>query len=141
MKTGCQLCLLTASGVMLPSLMSLAGDKNKVYKTTLNDKKQAELPLELFAETNLQIVRVKRSMYDIAVHKQEDGTYRAMEMKCTHMDNQLQLTGEGFRCSLHGSEFDTKGDVTKGPAETGLAVYETSMDEKTLFINNINIEE
>jgi len=140
-KTGCAFCLLTAAGVALPSLTATAGTKRKVYKTELNDNKQAEIPLALFAESSLQIVRIKHSYYDIAVHKEEDGSYKAMLMKCTHMDNQLNITDSGFLCSQHGSEYDTKGIVTKGPAETPLFIYETNINETTLFINNINIEE
>ncbi|MBS1773450.1 MAG: Rieske (2Fe-2S) protein [Bacteroidetes bacterium] len=132
-KHGCTACLLITAGIMLPTVSS-AGNKRKVYKTELNENKDAEIPLEIFNEGNLQIVRIKRWYYDIAVHKEEDGTYSAFLMKCTHMDNQLEITGNGFVCDKHGSEFDKTGAVTNGPAERSLKKYPTTIKETTLLI-------
>jgi len=133
-KASCGFCLMMAISSAIPSFV-LAADKRKPYKTELNDQNQAIIPLALFAEDNLQIVRIKGSFYDIALHKEEDGHFTAMLMKCTHMDNQLYLTGEGFRCSQHGSEFDKNGAVTKGPAEVSLTRYETSVKDDSIIIN------
>ncbi len=141
LKTGCSFCLLAAAGTMLPTLLSYAGDKTKVYKTTINENKQAEIPLDLFESGNLQFIRIKHWYYDIAVHKEEDATYTAILMKCTHMDNQLNITGEGFQCSLHGSKFDKKGVVTQGPAESPLTTYATTVQDKTLLITIPHNEE
>lgn len=140
-KATCQVCLLAAAGSVLPSFISYAGHKSKVYKTELNENNQAIIPLALFEENKLQIVRVKKTFYDIAVHQQEDGSYMALLMKCSHMDNQLQATDEGFRCSLHGSEYDAAGVVTKGPAEVSLTKYETIINEGNLLITIPKTEE
>ena len=140
-KTGCSFCLLAAAGTMLPTLLSYPGSKNKVYKTTINENKQAEIPLSLFETGNLQFVRIKHWYYDIAVHKEEDGTYTAILMKCTHMDNQLSVNADGFECSLHGSHFDKKGAVTQGPAELPLTTYATTVQDQSIFISIPNSEE
>ena len=92
------------------------------------------MPLSLFEEGNLKFVRIKHWFYDIAVHKEEDQAYTAILMKCTHMDNQLNITGDGFRCSLHGSEFGKQGEVIKGPAERALKTYETTIVNENLVI-------
>lgn len=141
LKASCSFCLLAATGSMLSALPALAGAKNKVFKTTLNDNNQAEIPLSLFEESTLQFVRIKGTYYDIALHKEEDGTYTALLMKCTHMDNQLTITGEGFRCSQHGSEFDKTGAVTKGPAEVPLTTYPTTVNETSVLITILSNEE
>lgn len=133
-KLGCRFCLLAAAGTVMPSFIAQAGKKNSVYKTKLNENNEIEIPLSLFETGNLQFVRIKKWFYDIAVHKEEDETYTAILMKCTHMDNQLNLTGEGFRCSLHGSEFGKKGEVLKGPAEHPLKIYSTVINNENLVI-------
>ncbi len=140
-KAGCGICLAAMAGDLLSVMPAYAAAKAKVFKVALNDKNEAELPLSLFEETTLQFIRVKGSFYDIALHKEEDGTYTAMLMKCTHMDNQLVLTGEGFRCSLHGSEYDKKGTVTKGPAEAPLLIYPTALTETSVLITIPNNNE
>lgn len=134
-KATCGICLLAAAGAMLPSIAAYGKDRGKVYKTELNGNNEVIIPLELFNETTLQVVRVKKQYYDIAVHKKEDGTFDAILMKCTHMDNQLTITGEGFHCNLHGSEFDKQGAVVKGPAEQPLTMYTTTINEGNLIIN------
>lgn len=134
-KTGCSLCLLTAAGLFVPTVTSMAMARVKPYKTKVNDKNQAEIPVSLFEETNLQIVRIKGTFYDIALHKNEEGSYTAFLMRCTHMDNQLQLTSQGFRCSQHGSEYDKNGQVTKGPSELPLQTYTTTVSNDLILIN------
>ncbi|XZF16566.1 ubiquinol-cytochrome c reductase iron-sulfur subunit [Chitinophagaceae bacterium MMS25-I14] len=134
-KTSCRICLLGAAGLMMPGLVNLAAAKDKVYKTKVNDKNQLEIPVSLFADTNLQIIRVKGWDYDVALHKREDGTFAAILMKCTHMDNQITLTGEGFQCSMHGSRFDTEGKVLNGPAEVPLIQYKAILNQEIITIS------
>lgn len=133
-KASCQLCLLGAAGYMLPMLSSCGTTKSTVYKADIQDKK-ITVPLALFATCNLQMVRPKGWFYDIAVQKNEDDTYSALLMKCTHMDNQLVLAGNGFQCNLHGSHFDKTGKVQKGPAEMPLKHFTITKDQTNLTIN------
>jgi Rieske Fe-S protein len=135
------MCMLTAAGLLLPTVTSMAMGRAKAYKATLNDLHQAEVPVALFEEATMQIVRIKGSFYDVALHKNEDGTYTAFLLKCTHMDNQLQLSSDGFRCTQHGSEYDKTGNVTKGPAETPLITYNTTLNNDIILINIPNNEE
>ncbi len=92
------------------------------------------MPLSLFEKGSLQFVRPKGWLYDIAVQKKSDGTYEALLMQCTHMDNQLMPAQNGFSCSLHGSKFNTEGKVIKGPAEMPLKKYSTSINNTNLVI-------
>lgn len=135
-KRGCQACLLIAVGTMLPSLPAMAAPKKKKpFKAVINDQHQAEVPLSLFEDGNLQIIRIKGTFYDVALHRSEENIYTAFLMKCTHMDNQLYLTSDGFRCSMHGSEYDKKGQVTKGPSEHPLITYPVSVNDTQVLIN------
>jgi Rieske Fe-S protein len=81
----------------------------------------------LFAQTDLQIVRPHAFDYDIALQREKDGSYTAILLCCTHTDNQVSFTGNGFVCSLHGSRFDKEGNVLKGPAERSLKKYKTQI--------------
>ena len=112
LKTTCSACLLAGAGLIIGSLNSCS--TAAVYQTTLVQNKIV-VPVSLFAETNLQIIRVKDAPYDIALRKETNGSYTALQLRCTHADNALNSTGNGFYCPLHGSKFNSEGLVTKGP--------------------------
>jgi Rieske Fe-S protein len=133
LKTGCTFCLLGSLGMMLPVSVEAKG-KRKVFKTEVVDNK-IEVPLTEFAESNIVILRIKRWDYDVAVEKMEDNTYSAILLKCTHMENGLNVSGGGYMCSMHGSEFDKQGAVVKGPAEMPLTKYAVTTNENSLTIN------
>ncbi len=132
-KSTCNFCLLGAAGFALPYLTGCS-PAIPVYKTAINNN-QAELPLTLFDKSNLQLVRPKGWYYDIAVQKKENNVYAAILLKCTHQDNQLTASGNGYQCSLHGSQFDATGKVKKGPAEKSLKTYNTTVIDNKLIIN------
>jgi Rieske Fe-S protein len=67
--------------------------------------------------------------------QKKDDHYEALLMQCTHQNNQLTPTGNGFTCSLHGSQFNKDGIVTKGPAENRLKKFSTSVNLDQLIIH------
>jgi cytochrome b6-f complex iron-sulfur subunit len=71
----------------------------------------------------------------IVVHPDE-GSYVAFENKCTHQGGRLYYKHkDGFmQCSRHGSQFDTKGSVVKGPAALPLTEFRTSLDKDQLTV-------
>jgi Rieske Fe-S protein len=132
LKTTCSFCVLAGAALatgMLDSCSSLP-----IYKTAMSDNKIA-VPVSLFAQTNLQIIRPKQFEYDIALLKSNDGAYTAILLRCTHADNQLGLTGTGFVCTLHGSRFDKQGAVTKGPAQRPLKKYPAEIVSDNIIIH------
>lgn len=134
LKQSCSLCLLGAAGFTIPILSSCGSAKYGVYKTAVTNK-TIEIPLALFTASALQIVRPNGWYRDVAVQKKEDGTYSALLLECTHQENALTVTGNGFHCSLHGSDFDRSGKVRKGPAELPLTSYSVSIQSDTLIIH------
>lgn len=46
---------------------------------------------------------------------------------CTHLGCIVAATPEGFECPCHGSRFGSEGQVTRGPAPSGLKWYELSL--------------
>jgi Rieske Fe-S protein len=130
---GCHTCLLGAAAIILPHLSGCSPATYNVYKTEVMNNR-IEVPLQTFDKNNLQYVRPQGWQYDIAVHRKADGTYAAMLMQCTHMDNQLRPSQNGYTCSLHGSRYDIEGNVVKGPAEVQLKKFSTSVNNNLLII-------
>jgi Rieske Fe-S protein len=131
-RTSCNACLLMAAGYFLPSLTSCS-PKYAVFKTDIVDKKVV-MPITMFQQSAIQFVRPKGWYFDIAVEKKDEKNYLALLMQCTHQENQLTPTGNGFYCSLHGSRYDINGNVTKGPAEHRLERYKTHVENNNLII-------
>lgn len=130
-KTSCSFCFALSAGLLESALSSCSS--SPVYKAAqLNNK--VTLPLSRFSESDFQIVRPDHYGYDIGVQKQPDGSYQAFELRCTHADNQVNYTGNGYSCALHGSRFDRKGLVTRGPAQQPLKKLPTSISGGNLVI-------
>ncbi|MBX2934354.1 MAG: Rieske (2Fe-2S) protein [Ferruginibacter sp.] len=133
LRYGCNTCLMGALAMLAPALPGCS-PAYSVFKTEAHDN-QLNVPLTMFEKTNTLFVRPKGWQYDIAVHKNEDGQYLALLLQCTHMDNQLTPSQNGYLCSLHGSRFNSQGEVLKGPAETNLKKYTTTINNHNLIIS------
>ena len=55
----------------------------------------------------------------IAVIRKDQDFY-ALSLTCTHLGCTVNATSKGFVCPCHGSVFNTRGDVIKGPADRPL---------------------
>ncbi|NCD71173.1 QcrA and Rieske domain-containing protein [Mucilaginibacter agri] len=131
-KQSCALCMIAAAGAVISNLSSCA--TLPVYQTAINNQ-QVTVPTSLFDKGNLQIVQPKGLFYNIALNKEADGSYTALLLRCTHADNQLITTGNGYKCNLHGSAFDKEGHVTVGPAEKPLRKYPTEINNGQIIIH------
>jgi Rieske Fe-S protein len=132
-KKSCSVCIAISAGLLMGSSLSSCSSVS-VYKTASNQNK-ITVPVSLFAAADLQIIRLRDSEYDIALRKEQDGNYTALLLRCTHADNQLNSTGNGFYCTLHGSRFDKEGTVTKGPAEHPLKKFTTEIINDNIIIH------
>jgi Rieske Fe-S protein len=134
-QSSCNACLLMATGFILPTLFTGCGPAAyQVLHAEVKDDR-IEVPAASFAKGPLLVVRPKGWYYSIAMRKKEDNTYSALLLKCTHQDNQLTASGDGYSCSLHGSAFNRNGQVTKGPAERNLTAYPVTSDQNNLVIH------
>jgi Rieske Fe-S protein len=52
----------------------------------------------------------------------------AMTLICPHAGCDAQISGSGAECPCHGSQFDAQGNVTRGPAQSGLTHYQVTVD-------------
>ncbi len=130
-KTTCTLCAALGAGLTVASFSSCASIP--VYAASVSRKRIA-VPLSIFGEQNVQIVRANELEYDIALRKESDGRYTALLLRCTHASNPLTVTESGFVCPLHGSRFGVGGDVTHGPATIALKQLATSIEDDKIVI-------
>ncbi len=65
----------------------------------------------------------------IVIHSQ-DG-FSALSLTCTHLGCTVEDSGNGFSCPRHGSRYDGRGNVLRGPATRALRQFrvETTADE------------
>ena len=122
------------AGIALSAGSLAACSQLPIYKTAIVENKIA-VPLSLFQQSSLHLVKPDGYEYNIALQKEADGTYTALLLRCTHSDNQLSSTGNGFVCNLHGSHFDKEGLVLKGPAEHSLKKLRTSINSNEVIIH------
>ena len=73
---------------------------------------------------------------DIIIAYLGNDEYIALSKICTHNQCTVEFKGgeDKFVCHCHGSEFNTNGDVTSGPADEPLKEYNTELDGQTLRI-------
>ena len=134
-KSACRICLLGATAATSIDLAGCSpGVANSVFKPDITDN-NIQVPLNIFDKTSLQIISPKKYPYEVAIEKKQDGTYKALLLKCTHYANQLTPTGNGFTCNAHGSRFDKEGKVLKGPAAEPLPQLQTAITEQYLSIH------
>ncbi|MEO8148923.1 MAG: Rieske (2Fe-2S) protein [Bacteroidia bacterium] len=131
-KQSCSLCVAVSAGLVITSISSCS--TIGLYKTEISDNK-IKVPVSLFAKSELQIIQPAKFEFNIALRKEKNETYSALLLRCTHADNQLTSTGNGFVCNLHGSKFDMEGAVTKGPAEYPLKRYVTEVIDANIIIS------
>jgi Rieske Fe-S protein len=132
-KSTCNLCLLAGAGYFLSELTACSPAFHVMNTEVVNN--EIQVPLTSFTQNSFQIIHPKGRLYDIALQKKADNSYHALLMRCTHQDNQLTAASNGFACSLHGSQFNREGEVTKGPAERPLKQLATSINQDKIIIH------
>ena len=64
----------------------------------------------------------------------EEGAYRALGARCTHLGCQVRPGKQVLRCPCHGAVFDLAGTVIRGPAREPLPRYTVDATEENLEI-------
>lgn len=73
--------------------------------------------------------------YPICVYRTSATEYTALLMRCTHQGAELQVFGDRLECPAHGSQFDNKGMVKNGPADTNLRTFPVTVQDQQLYIS------
>lgn len=67
----------------------------------------------------------------VAVVREADGSYAALNLRCTHQGVMVSPDTAGWLCPAHGSQFARDGAVQRGPAATSLAAYPSRWNART----------
>lgn len=72
----------------------------------------------------------------IVVARTNSGTYIAVSASCTHEGTNVNYVASAndFYCPNHGAQFSSTGVVTRGPANTNLKQYKTSLTGNSLRV-------
>ncbi|HZY81766.1 MAG TPA: Rieske (2Fe-2S) protein [Cyclobacteriaceae bacterium] len=124
---GCGLCLLG----MPEWLSGCAGTR---YLSVPIEGDSLVVPVQSFvseSETEKKylkylVVHNDQLEYPICIYRFSENEYKALLMKCTHQGTELQVFGDRIQCPAHGSEFNNKGEVQNGPADTPLRSFQVS---------------
>ena len=67
---------------------------------------------------------------DVIIARTKAGDFLVVEKACTHQGTTVDFVADNstFKCSLHGSVFDSTGKVTVSPASKPLKAYTASFD-------------
>jgi len=71
----------------------------------------------------------------IAVIKEGPNVF-ALSLTCTHLGCMVNTTSKGFACPCHGSVFNTRGEVIRGPADRPLKRLAVEEDGNDVLIRN-----
>jgi len=80
------------------------------------------------------IVSNEQLEYPIYLFKNQDSSYSALWMKCSHQGTELLAAGDHLVCPAHGSEFNHEGRATQGPAENNLRTFNVRTEGDKLII-------
>jgi Rieske Fe-S protein len=133
-------CLYCLAGTIIPS--ALTSCQSAHYATGTLDKNGISVPKAEFSYMKKDkpqvrswiIVRNDALQYPIYLYRFSENEFSALLMKCTHQGTELQAAGDHLHCPAHGSEFNNKGMMTQGPAETALRSFKVTPDADKVFI-------
>ena len=118
-------------------LESCAGAK-KAGATNVSFTETADLvsiPKASFTKQKMAIIKTKKFDEPLFVAQQNDGSYLALRMQCTHKGCAVNETPAKFVCPCHGSEFSLKGEVLTGPAKEPLPSFIVTTDEMAVLVH------
>ncbi|MBN4085054.1 Rieske (2Fe-2S) protein [Flavobacteriaceae bacterium AH-315-B10] len=87
-------------------------------------------------ERSFVLIKPEDSEFPICIYKMnDDDTYVASLLKCTHRGCELNVGGGIYSCPCHGSEFSVRGNVLEGPAEIDLKTFKIETDNEHIYIS------
>ena len=137
-KTGCTACI-AATGIAgfltsCKSTQMVTGKLNNDGVLLDTDdfiiRKNGKVSHKLYV-----VVRNDALKYPICVYRFSDTDYSALWMECQHQGAEVNVVGSYLQCPAHGSEYDNRGRVTNGPAESNLRTFPVVLNNNQLFID------
>lgn len=94
-----------------------------------------QLPKQAEGLRKYVMVQNEKLQYPISVFRNEDNTFNALYMRCTHQGTELQVFGDRLQCPAHGSEFTKNGAVQNGPADENLRSFPVTINDNLIRID------
>lgn len=132
-RKGCVFCAGAIAGISLLTLAESCAT-GKIVKKEAHDNKITVAVTDFAPEESFVIVRAQSLSYDILLHRNQDDSYNALYMQCTHYDNPVYANKKEIFCPSHGSKFDFNGNVTKEPATRNLKQFRTEKNNQDIII-------
>ena len=126
------LCACVAAGSVLGACASV------LVRQVPVSNGRVELPLVQYPELGqagaaLQILPEGQTQ-PLIVIVDADGKHNVISSECTHKGCTVEVQGERIVCPCHGSTYDRKGDVLKGPAQRSLRRYPSRLTSDGVLI-------
>ena len=133
--------LMSSSCFALSGVPILLAGCTSVHRVNLiaRDNKLT-LPKSEFTEDpakprEVVLIRDASLAFPIALYRSATDEYIALWMECTHQGCEVNARPSYLVCPCHGSEYDAKGNVVKGPAEANLKAFNVSTDHENIHIH------
>jgi Rieske Fe-S protein len=99
---------------------------------------RVELPLVQYPELSqagaaLQIMPEGQTQ-PLIVIVDANGQHSVVSSECTHKGCTVEVQGERIVCPCHGSTYDRRGDVLKGPAQRSLRRYQSRLTNDGVLV-------
>ncbi len=126
------LCACVAAGSVLGGCASV------LVRQVPVSNGRVELPLVQYPELSqagaaLQILPEGQTQ-PLIVIVDADGKHSVISSECTHKGCTVEVQGERIVCPCHGSTYDRKGGVLKGPAQRSLRRYPSRLTSDGVLI-------
>jgi len=128
---------LTAASALLSGCATTYSVTSSVVNDTLTLPKAEfiEIKKEERRTRDVVIIRAASLAFPIAVYRMDEDNYKALWMECTHQACEINAYSQYLTCPCHGSEFDAKGYVLQGPAESDLKTFNVTTDHENLYVH------
>jgi Rieske Fe-S protein len=132
-------CGFACLGGLLLSSVFEGCASGKVITGTIENS-DLVVPEVSFIQTNSSfkkyvVVQHDSLKYPVCVYRFSATEYTALLMRCTHQGAELQVFGDRLECPAHGSQFDDKGQVKNGPADTNLRTFPVTIQNNQIHIS------
>lgn len=132
-KKACGICAAVVGlGAALPALQSCS-----TFATVRTNASSGTIvvPKSMFTdESKLVIIKNEAAAFDMVLVDLGNNVYKAMELQCTHQENPLIPTKNGFFCNAHGSAYTLEGKVKQEPALTDMKSFLVSIENENIII-------
>lgn len=134
-------CLTCAGSIGAAWLLQACTPQKYITNVTVKENKLAIKKSEFTVvkkdktiQQKFILVKPENAQFPIAIYKLNDNEYKALYLQCTHQGCELSPHETMMVCPCHGAEFNPKGEVTNGPAETNLKSFPTTTDNENIYI-------